>query len=80
MSFAAELWGLRDGLLQCLNLHLPTIEIEIDAKSIVDLLNNSRNANNVISPLVDDCRYLITNSLGFESSIAFERLIDVQMP
>ena len=59
-SFVVELWGLRDGLLQCLNLHLPAIEIEIDAKSIVDLLNNSRNANNVISPLVDDCRYLIT--------------------
>ena len=52
--------GLRDGLLQCFNLHLPAVEIEIDAKSIVDLLNNSKNANNVISALVDDCKYLIT--------------------
>ena len=59
-SFAVELWGLRDGLLQCLNLHLPAIEIEIDAKSIVDLLNNPKVANNVVSPLVDDCRYLIS--------------------
>ncbi|KAL0002942.1 hypothetical protein SO802_016723, partial [Lithocarpus litseifolius] len=32
------------------------IELQVDAKSIVDLLNNSRNANNVISSLVDDCR------------------------
>ena len=60
MCFAVELWGLRDGLLQCLNLHLPAIEIEIDAKSIVDLLNNPKAANNVVSPLVDDCRYLIS--------------------
>lgn len=60
MSFVAKLWSLKDGLLQCLNLHLLSIEIQIDTKSIVDLLNNSRNANNVISPLVDDCRYLIT--------------------
>ena len=59
-SFAVKLWGLRDGLLQCFNLHLPAIEIEIDTKAIVDLLNNSKNANNVTSALVDDCRYLIT--------------------
>lgn len=60
MSFAAELWGLRDGLLHCFNLHLLAVEIEIDSKSIVDLLNNPKNANNVISDLVDECKYLIT--------------------
>ena len=59
-SFAVELQGLKDRLLQCLNLHLPIIEIEIDAKSIVDLLNNPKATNNVVSPLVDDCRYLIS--------------------
>ena len=59
-SFAVELQGLKDRLLQCLNLHLPVIEIEIDAKSIVDLLNNPKATNNVVSPLVDDCRYLIS--------------------
>ena len=47
-------------MLQCLNLHLPAIEIEIDTKSIVDLLNNPKVANNVVSHLVDDCRYLIS--------------------
>ena len=60
MSFAIELQGLKDGLLQCLNLHFPAIEIEIDTKSIIDLLNNPRAANNVVSPLVNDCRYLIS--------------------
>lgn len=59
-SFAAELWSLRDGLMQCFSLHLPAVEIEIDTKVIVDLLNNYKNANNVISALVDDCRYLFT--------------------
>ena len=59
-SFVAELQGLRDGILQCLKLHLPTIKIEIDVKSIVDLLNNPRAAESVVSTLVDDCRYLIS--------------------
>ena len=59
-SFAAELWGLRDRILQCLNLHLLAIKIKIDAKSIVELLNNPRAAENVVSTLVDDCRYLIS--------------------
>ena len=59
-SFAAELWGLRGRILQCLNLQLPAIEIEIDAKSIVELLNNPRAAERVVSTLVDDCRYLIS--------------------
>ena len=48
-----ELWGLRDGLLQCLNLNLSFVLIELDAKSIVDLLVNSDYSNNAISPLVD---------------------------
>lgn len=42
------------------NLHLPTIEIEIDAKSIVELLNNPRAVESVVSTLVDDCRYIIS--------------------
>ena len=55
-----ELWGLRGRILQCLNLQLPAIEIEIDAKSIVELLNNPRAAERVVSTLVEDCRYLIS--------------------
>ncbi|XP_023905965.1 uncharacterized protein LOC112017742 [Quercus suber] len=35
-------------------------EIEIDAKSIVELLNNPRAVESVVSAVVDDCRYLIS--------------------
>lgn len=58
-SFAAELWGLREGLLQYLSLNLSSVLLELDAKSIVDLLVNSDYFDNVISPLVDDCRSLM---------------------
>ena len=61
-SFAVELWGLRDGLLQCLNLNLSFVLIELDAKSIVDLLVNSDYSNNAISPLVDrDDNFCLTH-------------------
>ena len=59
-SFMAELWGLRDGLILCCNLHLPSLVVELDAKAIVDAFLNSNYENNVISPILDDCRQLIT--------------------
>ena len=59
-SFAAELWGLREGLLLCNNLNINALEVELDAKSIVDALGNPSYVNNVISPLLDDCKLLIS--------------------
>ena len=59
-SFAAELWGLREGLLLCSNLNITSLEIELDAKSIVDALGDPSYVNNIISPLLDDCRLLIS--------------------
>ena len=59
-NFAAELWGLREGLLLCSNLNINALEVELDAKSIVDALGNSSYVNNVISPLLDDCKLLIS--------------------
>ncbi|KAL4619264.1 hypothetical protein ACB092_06G067700 [Castanea dentata] len=59
-SFAAELWGLREGLLLCNNLNITFLEIELDAKAIVDGLGNPSYVNNIISPLLDDCRLLIS--------------------
>lgn len=58
-NFVAELWGLRDGLIQCLTLSLLAVEIEIDAKAKVELLANTSYYNHAISPLVDDCRSLL---------------------
>ena len=56
----AELWGLRDGLILCCNLHLPSLIVELDAKATVDAFLNSNYENNVISPILDDCRQLMT--------------------
>ena len=56
----AALWGLRDGLILCCNLHLPSLIVELDAKATVDAFLNSNYENNVISPILDDCRQLIT--------------------
>ena len=54
------LWGLRDGLIFCCNLHLPSLIVELDAKATVDAFLNSNYENNVISPILDDCRQLMT--------------------
>jgi len=35
-SVESELWALRDGLALCLSLNIPAVEIEIDAKVVVD--------------------------------------------
>ena len=59
-SFAVELWGLREGLLLCRSLNIASLVIELDAESIVKALNNPSYANNVISPILDDCRLLVS--------------------
>ena len=59
-SFVAELWGLRDGLLLCSNLNIPFLIVELDAKSIVEIFCKTGYVNDVISPILDDCRMLIT--------------------
>ena len=57
-SFAAELWGLREGLILYCNLNVTSLEIKLDAKAIVDILNKPDYVNNIISPILDDCRLL----------------------
>ena len=34
--------------------------VEIDAKVIVDVIKNSAYVNQIISPILDDCRQLMT--------------------
>ena len=61
-SLAAELWGVRDGLLLARDLNIHKLIIESDAKSIVDLLKTENLVNNAFHPfsaLINDCRYLI---------------------
>ena len=54
------MWGLCEGLKLCCNLNIRSLEVELDAKSIVDVLQNIGYVNNVISPILDDCRHLIS--------------------
>ena len=60
-SFSAELWGLRDGLLLCSSLNISRLIVEIDAKVLVDVIKNSAYVNQIISPILDDCRQLMTS-------------------
>lgn len=42
----------------CCHLNILSLVVELDAKIIVDVLGNSDYVNNVISPILDDCRLL----------------------
>lgn len=59
-NYTAELWALHDGLLLCIEKNLNCVEVELDAKYIVDILNSPRGTSSVLSSLVDDCRLLAT--------------------
>ena len=58
----AELWALRDGLKLAVQLGIGCLEVELDAKIIVEMLNNADSANSAnikFSSLLSDCRFLI---------------------
>lgn len=68
-----ELWALRDGINECIELNLPAVEIELDAKLVVDLLmkaDGNLNSNDVI----------VTRKFrGSKSHIPLEKLTNVLM-
>ena len=43
----------------CINLNIPSLIVELDAKAIVDILQNSNYKNSILSPILDDCRQLM---------------------
>ena len=57
----AELWALRDGLTLASQLGIGYLEVELDAKVIVEMLNKADNSNKIFSPLILDCRSLMAN-------------------
>ena len=59
-SFKAELWGLQDGLTMCSNLNISSLIVELDAKVVVDIFHNVNYENIVLSPILDDCRHLMS--------------------
>ena len=50
------MWNLVDELIICLNQNLSFVEVELDAKSVVDALANSSPSNNIVSSILDGCR------------------------
>ena len=59
-SFLVEIWALRDGLQLCYHMNLHAVIVELDARALVDALNNPAYANTILSPLFDDCKQLVT--------------------
>ena len=58
-SLMAELWAIRDGLMLCVGKNMAMVEIELDAKAVVDMLRNPQYSNRSFSSLLEDCRKLI---------------------
>ena len=59
-SFVAELWALRDGLSMCVDMQIPALEVELDAKVVADLMNNTTSLNADFTAIVADCRQLLS--------------------
>ena len=61
----AELWALRDGLILAKDLNFNSLIVELDVKSVVQLMNNN-SANMLMEPLLTDC-YISFPGLRFSS-------------
>lgn len=59
-SFLVELWAFRDGLVLCQQMSVPTLDIELDAKALVEAFTNPGYSNSVVSGLFEDCKQLVT--------------------
>ena len=58
-SITAEFWALRDGLLLADQIGVQNLEIELDAKVVVELVQSNSTSNAFYSPLLADCRSLL---------------------
>ena len=57
----AELWALKDGLNLAIQLGIKQLEVELDAKVIVERLNNVNSINIKLSQLLLDYRSLMVS-------------------
>ena len=58
-SLAAELWGLRMGLVLCLDIQALAVEVKLDATTAISLVLSNSRTNGSLFGLVDDCRELL---------------------
>ena len=59
-SVTAECWALRDGLLLAFQLGIAQLVVELDARVVVDLLVSNNSSYKLYSPIVNDCKSLLT--------------------
>ncbi|KAK7817049.1 putative ribonuclease h protein [Quercus suber] len=59
MSVMAEWWALRDGLNLAIHLGINQLEVELDAKVIVEKLKSTNCPNRSFATLLCDCRCLM---------------------
>ena len=58
-SILAEFWALRDGLLLVDQIGVQNLEIELDAKVVVELVQSKTPSNAFYSSLLVDCKSLM---------------------
>ena len=72
-SVEVELWAFRDGLSLCFSLNIVALEIEVDAKVILDWVLIEHNCNLNHTTLIMDCRALINQVLQVKMMYCFCR-------
>ena len=58
-----KFWALRDGLSVFNQFHIQSLNIELDASMIINLLCNNNRFFRTLSPLIDDFRVLLIRIL-----------------
>ena len=58
-SIIAEFWALRDCLQLAIQLGVQYLEVELDAKVVLDVINSRNSPNAAYSSLLFDCRLLL---------------------
>ena len=79
-SVMAECWAIRDGLTLANQLGIQNLEVKLDAKTIVDLLQSNTVSNKPFSALLNDCRSLLKAFIRSECNMCLERQISISTP
>ena len=70
-SVMTEWWALRDGLTLAIQLGINQLEVELDGKVIVEMLNGVDYPNRSYAPLLCDCRSLIARFMQVQVGQVF---------
>ena len=72
-SVAAELWVLRGGINMCIDLRLATVEIELDTKLVVDLLQKDAGSLTGNDVILADCKECLKRILRVKIQHCFRK-------